>query len=119
MKSILKIVLIVSLMLSATNTFAQIKNTKKETVTISGNCGMCKTTIEKAGNVKNVANVVWNKDTKTAVLTFDGEKTSKEEILKRIASAGYDNDKYYAPDDVYAKLPACCQYDRRSQSESN
>jgi len=118
MKSIVKIMLVVSLILSATNTFAQMKNTKKETVNINGNCGMCKSTIEKAGNVENVANVVWNKDTKTAILTFDEQKTSKEEILKRIASAGYDNDKYYAPDDVYAKLPACCQYNRRLQSES-
>ncbi|SFO17948.1 Copper chaperone CopZ [Paenimyroides ummariense] len=118
MKSIVKILLVVSLVLSATNTFAQMENTKKETVHISGNCGMCKTTIEQAGNVKNVAEVVWDKDSKTAVLTFDDEKTNKEEILKRIASAGYDNDKYSAHDDVYAKLPACCQYDRKSQSES-
>lgn len=73
---------------------------------------MCETTIENAGNVKKVAQVDWNKDTKTAVLTYDSTKTNQDEILKRIALAGYDSEKFRAPDDVYAKLAGCCQYDR-------
>lgn len=73
---------------------------------------MCKATIEKAGNVNKVASVEWNKDTKMATLTYDGNKTNQDEILKRIALAGYDSEKFLAPDDVYAKLPGCCQYDR-------
>ena len=91
---------------------AQIKNSKTESVKIYGNCGMCETTIEKAGNVKKTANVDWNKDTKMATITYDVKKTNQDEILKRIALAGYDSDKFLAPDDVYAKLPECCQYER-------
>lgn len=91
---------------------AQIKNAKTETVKISGNCDMCKSTIEKSGNVKNVATVNWDKDSKMATLTYDPSKTNQQEILKRIANAGYDSDSFYAPDDVYAKLPSCCQYKR-------
>ncbi len=91
---------------------AQIKNAKTETVKISGNCDMCKSTIEKTGNVKNVAKVNWDKETKMATLTYDASKTDQQEILKRIAQAGYDSDSFYAPDDVYAKLPSCCQYNR-------
>jgi copper chaperone CopZ len=112
MKSISKILMVITVLLSAVNSFAQIKNAKTETVKIYGNCDMCKTTIEKAGNVKNVATVEWNKDTKMAILNYDDKKTSKDEILKRIALAGYDSEKFLAPDDVYAKLSDCCQYKR-------
>ncbi|WOC51691.1 mercury transporter [Bergeyella porcorum] len=91
---------------------AQIKNAKTETVKIYGNCSMCETTIENAGNVKKVAQVDWNKDTKMATITYDVKKTNQDEILKRIALAGYDSDKFLAPDDVYAKLPECCLYER-------
>ncbi|MAT54224.1 MAG: mercury transporter [Saprospirales bacterium] len=112
MKSLSKIVMVIAVLLSSVNSFAQIKNAKTETVKIYGNCGMCETTIENAGNVKKVAQVDWNKDTKMATLTYDGDKTNQDEILKRIALAGYDSEKFRAPDDVYAKLAECCQYDR-------
>lgn len=112
MKSISRILMVITILLSSINNFAQIKNLKTETVKIYGNCGMCKTTIEKAGNVKNVATVEWNKDTKMATLSYDDKKTTPNEILKRIALAGYDSDKFLAPDDTYAKLPECCQYNR-------
>lgn len=112
MKSLSKIVMVIAVLLSSVNSFAQIKNEKTETVKIYGNCEMCKKTIEKAGNLKNVATVNWNKDTKMATLNYDGKKTNQDEILKRIALAGYDSEKFLAPDDVYAKLPGCCQYNR-------
>ncbi len=112
MKSITKILMAITVLLSATACNAQIKNAKTETVKIYGNCDMCKSTIEKAGNFKKVAKVDWNKDTKTATLTYDSAKTNQDEILKRIALAGYDSDKFLAPDDVYANLHGCCQYER-------
>lgn len=94
---------------------SQIKNAKTTTEKISGNCGMCKTTIEKAGNMKNLAEVNWDQKSKMATITFDNEKTNKDEILKRIALAGYDNASYLAPEEVYTALPGCCQYDRKNQ----
>lgn len=111
MKS-LKYIMTALVMLSFGMSNAQIKNAKTETVKIYGNCGMCETTIENAGNVKKVAQVDWNKDTKMATITYDVKKTNQDEILKRIALAGYDSDKFLAPDDVYAKLPECCLYER-------
>jgi len=91
---------------------AQIKNSKTETVKIYGNCGMCETNIEKVGTIKKVAKVDWNQETQMATLTYDTTKTNQDEILKRIALAGYDSDKFLAPDDVYNNLHGCCQYDR-------
>ena len=113
MNSIAKTFFSVAAVLLCTSSIAQIKDAKTETVMISGNCGMCKTTIEKAGNKNKVAKVDWNKDSKVATLTFNSKTTSEDEILKRIALVGYDNEKYLAPDDAYAKLPECCKYERK------
>lgn len=105
----------ITLLLSITVANAQIKNAKTETVKIYGNCGMCETTIEKVGNLKKVAQVDWNKDTKMATLTYDSAKTSPDEILKRIALAGYDSEKFLAPDTAYESLAGCCQYEREAK----
>ena len=109
--SLMKIMIAISVLLSTTSN-AQIKNAKTESVKIYGNCGMCETKIEKAGNIKKIANVDWNQETQMATLTYDAKKTNQDEILKRIALVGYDSDKFLAPDDVYNNLHGCCQYDR-------
>lgn len=109
--SFLKI-MVAAVMLLSTAINAQIKNSKTETVKVYGNCGMCETKIEKAGTIKKIASVDWNKDTQMATLTYDAKKTNQDEILKRIALVGYDSDKFLAPDDVYNNLHGCCQYDR-------
>ncbi len=110
-KSLLKIMIAITVLLSTTIN-AQTENTKTEEIKVSGNCGMCKKTIEKAGNIKDVAIVVWNKETQMATLTYDESKTNKEEIAKRIALAGYDSELVKAKDEDYDNLPGCCQYDR-------
>ncbi|HLP53629.1 MAG TPA: DUF3347 domain-containing protein [Fluviicola sp.] len=89
-----------------------IDHSTTETFKVAGNCDMCKSTIEASANKKGIAEAEWNVDTKVLKLTYDSQKTSSDEILKRIAYAGYDNEKFLAPDEAYAKLPACCQYDR-------
>ncbi len=100
------------LLVASTYSFAQIKNAKTEQFTVYGNCGMCKKNIETAGNSKKIAQVNWNTDTKIATITYDAKKTNHDEILKRIALAGYDSDTFLAPDAVYDNLHGCCQYDR-------
>ena len=112
MKSISKILIAIIVLLSFTSCDAQIKNAKTETVKIYGNCGMCEKVIEKAGSLKKVAKVDWNVDTKMATITYDAKKTNQDAILKRIALAGYDSDKFLAPDNAYNNLPGCCHYDR-------
>jgi copper chaperone CopZ len=112
MNSLKKIMIAILLLLSVVVSNAQIKNAKIESVKIYGNCGMCEAKIEKAGSLKNVANVDWNADTKMAVLTYDPKITTQDEILKRIALSGYDSDKFLAPEVAYSKLSICCQYDR-------
>lgn len=117
MKSIY--LLIVSLLLSNTISFAQIKQSKTNTVKIYGNCEMCKTSIENAGNKKNESKINWDEHTQTASIEYNPEKTTLNDVLKRVALAGYDNENFLAPDPTYKSLPSCCQYDRPSQPTSN
>ncbi|WP_072942809.1 DUF3347 domain-containing protein [Flavobacterium granuli] len=116
MKSIKNILMAMTLLLSVTIANAQIKNATTENIKIYGNCGMCKKNIETAANVKKVAKVDWNADTKMATITYDAKKTNSDEILKRVALSGYDSDKFLAPDAVYDQLHGCCQYDREAKT---
>lgn len=100
-----------TLLLSVTFANAQSKKITTETAKINGNCGMCKKTIETAANTKT-AKLNWDTNTKTATVTYDSKKTNLDEILKRVADAGYDNQKFSAPDSVYDNLHGCCQYYR-------
>lgn len=103
-------------LLSATVSHAQIKNAKTETVKVYGNCGMCETTIEKAGTKSKLYKTDWNVDSKMASITYDSKKTTAEAVLKSIALSGYDNTSFLAPDEAYNKLHGCCKYDRESKT---
>lgn len=112
MKKSIKILMAIAVLLSGNISTAQTENFKTETVKIYGNCGMCESTIEKAGNMKNQSTVNWNGETKMATISYDSLKSSKEDVLKRVALAGYDSDMFLAPNDTYSNLPSCCQYER-------
>lgn len=102
-------------MLSTIVLQAQIKNAKTEALKVYGNCGMCETSIEKAGTKSKLYKTDWNVDTKMATITYDSKKTSADAVLKSIALSGYDNTNYLAPDEAYNKLHGCCKYDRDSK----
>ncbi len=101
-----------SLLLLLTSCSAQMKNARTVTVHVNGDCGMCKPRIEKAAFVKGEAEADWDVDAKTARITYDSVRTTLDAVLQRIAQAGYDSEKYVAPDAAYAALPGCCQYER-------
>jgi hypothetical protein len=109
MKSLLSMITIT---LFSITTFAQIKNSKTESLKVYGNCGMCKEKIEKAGTQKNISKTVWSEETAMATITYDDKKTNTDAILKKIALVGYDSDNFLAPDAVYKKLHGCCKYER-------
>lgn len=94
-------------------------NAIKAEYKVAGNCGMCEKTIEKAAKLKGVTNADWNVNTKMLSVTYNKKKTSEDAILKKIAYAGYDNEKYLAPDEAYSKLHECCKYERTGKKESH
>lgn len=91
---------------------AQIQHAATETIKVYGNCGMCEKTIEKAAFKKGEAKADWDQESKMAVITYDSSKTTLDDVLKRIAAAGYDSDKFRASDEGYINLHSCCQYER-------
>jgi len=88
-------------------------STKTETVKVWGECETCQATIEKAAKVDGVSKASWDKTTKLLTLAYDPSKVKNDDIQKKIAAVGYDTEKYKADDKVYAKLNACCKYERK------
>jgi copper chaperone CopZ len=119
MKKLQHLMLGLFLLMTFSACAAQIKNAKTESYQVSGNCEMCKNTIETTANKKGVSSAEWNKDTKVVRLTYDSVKTSASEILKKVAYAGYDNEQFLAPDEAYAKLPECCRYARTKKVQTD
>ena len=79
---------------------------------VRGNCGMCKTTIEKAANsVEGVSSANWDVDKKKIDVSFDDSKTDAMAIHNAIAASGYDTEKVAGHEEAYNNLPGCCQYD--------
>ncbi len=89
--------------------FAQVKT---QTISVAGNCGMCKNKIEKAAKSAGASYANWNKDTKVLTVKYKSTSTNAAKIEKKVAAAGYDTKNYKATDEAYEKLDACCQYDR-------
>ncbi|HAH25795.1 MAG TPA: ATPase [Prolixibacteraceae bacterium] len=91
----------------------EMAESKVETIKVWGNCETCKTRIEKAAKVNGVSKATWDVKTKMLSLVYDPSKTNSDDIQKKITAVGHDTDKFRAEDKVYAKLPGCCQYDRK------
>lgn len=88
---------------------------KKETsIKVWGNCGMCKTTIDKAAVAAGAQKADWDTETKMLKLVYNAKNTNVDNIQKAIAAVGYDNEAYTAPNEVYEKLHFCCKYDRKA-----
>jgi copper chaperone CopZ len=85
---------------------------RTESFKVWGKCDMCKARIEKTVKVDGVTEASWDAKTQLLTVTFDPSKTGKDDLSKKLASVGHDTEKYKAPDDVYAKLPGCCHYER-------
>jgi copper chaperone CopZ len=79
---------------------------------VRGNCGMCKSTIEKAAKgVGGVMSAIWDVDQKKISVSYDDSKTAPMAIHTAIAASGYDTEKVAGSEAAYKDLPGCCKYD--------
>ncbi len=90
---------------------------KKETIKVWGNCGMCKTTIEKSAKKAGASAATWNEERKELKVSYVSTKSSGEKIQKAIAAAGYDTQDFTGSDKAYENLPGCCHYDRKTVTD--
>ena len=125
------------LILIATTLIISCENNKKaETVTVKqeisivdpdisigvrGNCGMCKTTIEKAAlSVDGVEEASWSTATKILdIKTKSSLDSITIKIHQAVADSGYDTELISAMEDSYNSLPGCCQYNREMVITNN
>ena len=84
--------------------------TKTETLKVSGNCDMCKARIEKAAKLDGVSKAEWDTKSKILSVTYDPAKTNIDQVSRKVAAAGHDNEKVKADDKAYSSLPSCCKY---------
>jgi periplasmic mercuric ion binding protein len=91
---------------------------KTETIKVWGNCGMCKTTIEKAAKKAGAKTADWNTESKELNVTYAENKTSSAKIQEAIAKSGYDTQDFTGLTSAYDNLPSCCKYDRKGANAS-
>jgi mercuric ion binding protein len=87
---------------------------KTETFKVSGNCGMCKTKIEKAAKEAGAKEASWDVDAKQLTVTYKSKSTNAAKIQQKVAEVGYDNVGFKATAEAYNKLHGCCKYERET-----
>jgi periplasmic mercuric ion binding protein len=92
---------------------------KTETFKVWGNCGMCKTRIEKAVKEDGATSADWDVKTKMLTVIFDHSKLSVDGLSKKLATVGHDTEKYRSEDKTYDALPACCKYERPVKKQAS
>jgi len=94
--------------------FTLAQNLSKNQFRVKGNCEMCKERIETTAKKAGASAARYSIDLQT--LTLETEPSvSPDEILKKVAEAGHDNEKFKASDSTYESLPGCCHYERDAQ----
>lgn len=99
----------------ASTTFVNAQTSTK--LKVAGNCGMCKSSIEKAAISAGASSANWDADAKLLTLIFDG-KTNLDKIENAIAAIGYDTEHKTATKASYDALHECCKYDRAAVNEA-
>ena len=110
----LKTIATAILVICGITAFAQ---NKTETIKVAGNCEMCEKTIETAAKKAGATEAKWDEDTKILTVTYDRSKTTNDAIQQKVASAGYDTEKYAGDEKSYKKLNKCCQYANKKKAE--
>jgi periplasmic mercuric ion binding protein len=95
--------------------FSQTASSETVEFKVYGNCGMCKTRIEKALNVEGVESAKWDKKTNMVSVVYDSKKLNEDKLHKLAADAGHDTEKFQAKDETYNKLHGCCKYERHEE----
>ena len=84
---------------------------------VKGNCGMCKTTIEKAvKELDFVLEAEWGIQSKILDVKFNNPSNFDiNELNTAITESGYETMNTTANQASYDALPMCCKYDRNMQ----
>lgn len=90
------------------------QNIEKQEFKVKGNCNMCKSRIEQTAQKAGANSAHWDLEHQILELEISTEHSSFDKILKQIAEAGHDNERYTASEETYNNLPECCLYEREN-----
>jgi copper chaperone CopZ len=82
---------------------------------VYGNCGMCKSRIEKALKIEGIESAKWDAKKNMITVAFQPGKIEEEKLHQLIADVGHDTEKVIAKDEAYNKLHGCCRYERNKK----
>lgn len=99
--------------------FAASAQEKSESFKVAGNCGMCKSKIEKAAKSAGATYAQWNVETKQLAVKYSSTSANAAKIQQTIARAGYDTPTVKATTEAYNNLHGCCQYERETTTTTN
>ena len=91
---------------------------KTEKIKVSGECGMCKTKIEKAAKAAGASYALWDVDTKVLTVKYSNNASNTAKIEKAVAGVGYDTQNQKATEEAYNNLHGCCKYERAATAGS-
>lgn len=84
-----------------------------KTLTVKGNCEMCKRRIERAALLpKGTRYANWDVNSKQLTVEYDSQLLKLQDIEASVAKSGHDTQNVQAPNSSYNALPACCKYKR-------
>lgn len=112
MKNFISKFILGSLIILFQFTYAQ--NSTEIKASVKGSCEMCKDRIESTAKANGAKTAFYSVDNQTLTLELK-EGKSLDEVLKKVAEAGHDNEKFKASDKVYNNLPSCCHYPREAK----
>lgn len=101
---------------SATTTSAKTTTTTIQKVVIQTNgvCSKCEALFkENVPFFKGVKDYTYDPKTSKMTITYDAKKTNPDLLRQQISKLGYNADNVKADPAARAKLPACCQVDKK------
>ncbi|MFN3405910.1 MAG: heavy-metal-associated domain-containing protein [Cytophagaceae bacterium] len=84
---------------------------------VFGNCTMCKERIENSLKKDGIVRAEWDVETKILSLTYNPHMIHLQNVVEWITESGHDTEMAKANNEVYSKLPKCCQYRKSEESE--
>jgi len=92
---------------------------QKVVIQTNGVCSKCETLFkENVPFFKGVKDYAYDPKTAKMTITYDSKKTNPDLLRQQISKLGYNADNVKADPAARAKLPACCQVDKKPGQDS-
>ncbi|MBP5662685.1 MAG: cation transporter [Bacteroidales bacterium] len=104
---------------SKTATATSTTSIQKVVIQTNGVCSKCEALFkENVPFFKGVKDYAYDPKTSKMTITYDSKKTNPDLLRQQISKLGYNADNVKADPAARAKLPACCQVDKKPGQEA-